>query len=404
MAISVKFKHGPRADYERVLAAGQVDKDTLYFIEDTGEIFHGERNLARGSHYEGIRGEVDGVAETDLEVIARVITDGEHLIVKDDIFVVKTPIANDKTSFTSYVYDGEKWCAMDGNYNAENVYFDDDFTFTKEVGYVTLENGSATVEAKGKNIKQLFETLFSKELDPTVTPPSTEITVSSFKAYEVGTTVENPAFSVTFDAGAYEFGPAPTGVSAVTYTVTCNGETLNTATGNFKSIQVTDSTSLSAKVVVDYSAGNTPLTNLGNNVTTEGVAIVAGQCSDTSSTLSGYRKMFWGVSQTADLTSDVIRGLAQSKKPANGLCTRIEAGEGAVCAIVAIPAAAKKTISSVLMPSSMNADATKDFVKQEESVFVAGAENYAGVAYDVWVYQPSKLSAGSTFDITIANA
>lgn len=293
---------------------------------------------------------------------------------------------------------------MDGNYNAENVYFDDDFTFTKEVGYVTLENGSATVEAKGKNIKQLFETLFSKELDPTVTPPSTEITVSDFKAYEVGTTVENPAFSVTFDAGAYEFGPTPTGVSAVTYTVTCNGETLNAATGNFKSIQVTDSTSLSAQVVVDYSAGNTPLTNLGNDVTTEGVTIAAGQCSDTSGTLSGYRKMFWGASASAELTSDVIRGLAYSKKPANGLCTRVTAAEGDTCVIVAIPVSAKKTISEVLMPSSMNANATDNFDKHSETVLVDGAEGYAGIAYDVWVYQPSKLSAGSTFDITIANA
>lgn len=307
-------------------------------------------------------------------------------------------------SYVSYVYDGNNWCAMDGNYNAENVYFDDDLTFTKEIGYVTLENGSALVEAKGKNIKQLFETLFAKELDPAVTPPSTEITVADFGAYEVGTTITNPVFNVSFDAGTYEFGPTSTGVSAITYTVTCNGETINATTGNFKSIQVTDSTNITAKVVVDYSAGNTPLTNLGNAVETEGVAIAAGQCSDTSGALSGYRKMFWGASATAALTSDVIRGLAYSKKPANGLCTRVEAGEDAVCVIVAVPASAKKTISEVLMPSSMNANATNDFKLHSETVLVEGAEGYAAAAYNVWVYHPSKLSAGSTFDITIANA
>jgi hypothetical protein len=47
-----------------------------------------------------------------------------------------------------------KWCAMDGNYNADNVYFDDDLIFTESVGTVVIpESGSTKVAAAGKNIK-----------------------------------------------------------------------------------------------------------------------------------------------------------------------------------------------------------------------------------------------------------
>lgn len=292
---------------------------------------------------------------------------------------------------------------MDGNYNAENVYFDDDFTFTKEVGYVTLNNGSAKVEAKGKNIKQLFETLFSQELDPIVTNPEATIKVSAFKSYEVGTTVPAPAYTTAFTPGSYEFGP-DTGVNAVTYTVTFNGETLNTPTGNFKDVTVTDGMNLTAKVRVDYSAGVTPLTNLGNESETEGLAIAAGYDEGTSAAIKGYRNMFWGNSATAELTSANIRALANKSTVTNGKMARVATTEGDVCVIVAIPTSAKKKLSEVLMPSSMNANATNDFVKQANPVSVEGANGYAGADYDVWVYQPSKLSAGSTFDITVANA
>lgn len=306
-------------------------------------------------------------------------------------------------SYTSYVYDGVYWCAMDGNYNAENVFFDEDLTFTKEVGYVTLENGSATIESKGKNVKQVLEMLFNKEEEPNVTLPKAEITVPAFGEYEVGTTIIEPEFNVAFNGGNYEFGPNPTGVSAVTYTVTCNGKTQNAAEGKFDSIQVTDTTNIAAEVVVDYSTGDIPLTNLGNNVNDENIAIAAGQCSDVSDVLAGYRKMFWGASNTAELNSTNIRALAHSSKPVDGTLDLVEANDNTVCVIVAIPVEANKKISEVLMPSSMNANVTAIFEKQADTVLVEGAEGYAGVAYNVWMYQPPKLSANSTFEITIAD-
>ena len=176
---SVLFKFGTRAEYDSIKENAR--DNALYFLTDTGELLRGKKNLAQANHYEGIR--VNN--QTDLEVI-RAATVGAHLI-KNDTCIVKTLISGDKYSFTAYVYDGEKWCAMDGNYNAENVYFDQDLTFTTAVGYVSLKDGSATVPANGKNIKELFEYMFSKELDPSVTQPSATLSAPQNIAYEVGT-------------------------------------------------------------------------------------------------------------------------------------------------------------------------------------------------------------------------
>ena len=80
--------------------------------------------------------------ETDAQAIARVITAPS----KGDITVVKRTFGGDKQSYTGYVYNGTAWGAMDGNYNAENVYFNEDLTYTKQIGELPAvgSTGSAT--------------------------------------------------------------------------------------------------------------------------------------------------------------------------------------------------------------------------------------------------------------------
>ena len=53
---------------------------------------------------------------------------------KGDTAIVIKLIAGDKKSYTAYVYNGENWAACDGNYRADNVYFDDDITYTVGIG------------------------------------------------------------------------------------------------------------------------------------------------------------------------------------------------------------------------------------------------------------------------------
>jgi hypothetical protein len=86
-----------------------------------------------------------------------------------DIIIIKDLIINDKWQYTAYVYDNGVWRAMDGNYNAENVYFDEDLITTTAIGNITLEDGSAVISTAGKNLKQVFETIYVKEREPKIT-------------------------------------------------------------------------------------------------------------------------------------------------------------------------------------------------------------------------------------------
>lgn len=94
-----------------------------------------------------------------------------------DIAIIKRVIASEKYEYTAYVYNGISWCAMDGNYNAENVYFDKDLVTTSAIGNITLTNGQATIAAAGKNLKQVFDTIFVKEKNPSVTQPSVSVSL-----------------------------------------------------------------------------------------------------------------------------------------------------------------------------------------------------------------------------------
>lgn len=192
---NVLFKFGTRAEYDAIKDSA-VD-NALYFLTDTGELLRGKVNLAQGRYYEV---EYDAASDADhLAAIARVV--GNTPLVKNDVCIVKTLISVENYSHTAYVYDGKAWRAMDGNYNAENVYFDEDLTFTKSIGYMSVgSNGQVTVPAAGKNVKQLFETLFSKETNPIITPVSFSINAPQNIEYEVGTTV-SPTYSLSFGAG-----------------------------------------------------------------------------------------------------------------------------------------------------------------------------------------------------------
>ncbi len=61
--------------------------------------------------------------------------------VSGDIIIIKDLIVNDKWQYTAYVYDNEAWHAMDGNYDAENVYFSEDLITTTAIGNIELTDG-----------------------------------------------------------------------------------------------------------------------------------------------------------------------------------------------------------------------------------------------------------------------
>ena len=126
-----------------------------------------------------------------------------------DTGIVKTLIHGDKYSYTGYVYGESGWAAMDGNYNAENVYFDENITVTRSVGNVeTSNNTPKEIQCQGKNIKQLFEILYSTEdLDIATDSPSVSFTLSANGSGEVGTNFTRPTATLKItDIGSYEYG------------------------------------------------------------------------------------------------------------------------------------------------------------------------------------------------------
>ena len=332
--------------------------------------------------------------ETDVQAITRIVASAE--LHNGDTAIVKRAITGDKTSYTAYVYDGE-WKAMDGNYRADNVYFDDDITYTVAIGTLAKPSGFAKFAAKGKSVEQVLSTLMAKEDNPSKSDPAVSFSsTSGLGTFEIGTK-KNLTYTAALSAGSYTYGPA-TGITAQSWSVKCTGveDVLTTATGSFDNV-VAEATAKKITATATYGDGTIPKTNLGNSYPAS--QIKASSASKDSNVLQGVRHMFYGPMTTdAALDSTTIRGLkheAASKKP----ITTFGAGAGAKKVVIACPAG--YNVTKVLMPSAMNADATANFVKQAGTVNVEGAEGYTAVPYTVWVYQPASIDSTETYAVTI---
>lgn len=333
--------------------------------------------------------------ETDVQAITRVVASAE--LHNGDTAIVKRVITGDKTSYTAYVYDGE-WKAMDGNYRADNVYFDDDITYTVAIGTLAKPSGSAKFAAKGKSVEQVLSTLMAKEANPSKSDPAVSFSsTSGLGTFEIGTK-KNLTYTAALSTGSYTYGPA-TGIAAQTWEVSCTGvtEKKTTATGSFENV-VAEATAKKITAKATYNEGSIPVTNLGNPYPAGKIA--AGSASKDSNILQGVRYMFWGpVTDDVELNSANVRALAHKQAQGTGTLDTFGAGKGAKKVIVAVPAGRK--ITKVLMPSALNADVTALFVKQSATVNVEGAEGYTAAAYNIYVYQPASIDAGETYSVTI---
>lgn len=305
-----------------------------------------------------------------------------------DTAIVRKAIDDTHKSYTAYVYNGTAWAAMDGNYNADNVYLDMDITMAgnyTQVGNLTkTQNGTATFATKGKSIAAALTDIFSKRLQPgTPTAPAVTLTFGQAKAYEVGTTV-SPSYSATLSAGSYTYGPA-TGITATSWEITDTaGNTATTASGSFADVIVADDTNYKITAKANYGEGVVAKDNLGSD-SSPVVKIAAGSATKTSGAITGYRNTFYGtVTEKAEVTSTIIRGLSGKSGAAwaNGKSFTVNIPVGAVRVIFAYPAALQD-VSSVKDVNGLNAEIKSAFTKS--SVTVAGAGADAGIAYKVYV-------------------
>lgn len=407
LTTQIILRNGTTTEWEastKVLKLGEIGIDTTKNEIRIGDGTHTWKDLKiAGADQEAIQALIDKAEdkvsvllvegnETDTELLATVANPAQG-----DMAIVERAVATNANSYTAYVYDGKKWCAMDGNYSAENVYFDSDLTYTAPIGVMTVpSSGAGTISAAGKNVKEVLASILAEEKNPVTTQPSASVKITRGNGtVEVGTK-RNIVYSASLSAGSYTYGP-DTGVVAGTITASFDGQTKTGATGTFENVVATEGTK-ELTVSITHNEGAVPKTNLGN-LYADGKIVAGTKTAKASQTLVGVRHMFYGPMTTdADLNSENIRKLrheAASKKTID----TFGAGAGAVKVVVAVPAS--MNVTKVLMPSAMNADATASFVKQAGSVQVEGAEGFTAAAYNVWVYQPASIDSSETYAVTI---
>lgn len=322
-----------------------------------------------------------------------------------DIAIIKELIAYNKYQHTAYIYYG-KWKAMDGNYNAKNVYFDENLLTTSAVGEIELINGQATIPAAGKNLKEVFNTIFVKEKNPEIVNPTLEISLLTPKKYEVGKEVEI-IYSSTFDEGSYSYGPTPTNVSIYSYEITDGITVKDDEMGTFSNVLVTDDMNYRLMATVKHKDGAIPVTNLGNPYT-EG-QIKAASVIGYSDNITSYRPFFYGMSDVLKeeivYNSSFIRGLINGGDYDSRKILTFNAADlkGVKRFVIAIPKASlRKGISSAIITSSMNVNVLEFYEELDTTIDVKGADGYIKtVPYRVWVYEPVSIAAEEIHEVVL---
>lgn len=274
---------------------------------------------------------------------------------------------------------------------------------TSAIGNITLTNGQATIAANGKNLKQVFDTIFVSESQPTASNPAVTVTLSNSGAKEAGTKL-TPSFTASLSAGSYTYGPA-TGITATGWSVTDgrSGEAAVTAaSGTFSELQVTDGINYRLTAVAQHGAGAMPITNVGNDAPAKQIA--AGSKTGYSAYITAYRNSFFGtleeVPASETFTSAIIRGLSKSNASwSNGKVFDVAVPVGAKCIVFAYPASLRE-VSAVKDVNGMNAEIKSAF--SSKTVSVAGANDYSPIDYRVY-YQalPEAVSTANTYKVTI---
>lgn len=462
MANYVKFQRGTQAAYDALKTALKLDNNTLYFIypeegSSTGALYMGSRVISGGdtivtsaslddladvvvkgagtnsflvkendkwvakeladvinlikdnlgtvaSVAQVFQGE-QGADESAEDAITRLV--GDKTVNDGDNAILKKAIANDKYEYTAYVYINKAWAAMDGNYSADNVYFDSNLILTASVGAQEVpSSGSKTLETTGKNIKQVMEMLFAgRKLPEKILPEMTLVSAES-KSYEVGTSIA-PKYSASLSAGSYTYGPA-TGIAASSWSVALGEETLDTADGTFSTVKVADDTDLTITATVNYRDGAVPVDNFGNAITDSielnSCQIKAGSITKKGTSIKGFRKVFFGAKTApVELISANIRALGGQDENLESVEVTIPSGAKQV--VVAVPAG--KAIAAIKDMNVLGMDISSVFEKSTVSIGGADAtaEDIGEFAkdYDVYVYSPVTALGADKYVVTFVN-
>ena len=309
-------------------------------IEEMGGTFDSEADAGKLSAFDAAvrsipTGGADMTESLDAATPAN-IKPGFLRIVKAPMTDALTGTAlNDRNGNPLYTYSLHVWTideanpnghfvAATGAYNAKDVYFDDDLLTTSAIGNITLSNGQATIAAKGKNLPQVFETIFVKEVKTGLKTknPYVKTNISSTEWVQIGSEAASKDVTITFYDGTYKYGPTP-GCTATAYyfnDVSNENNPTKTITGDFSKKGYT-----TVAVKASYSAAaKSPISNTGNVIESEkfgaGTAYAENKSTALSVNVYGcYVPLFWGFKDSsealatpAEITASDITSLGNS--------------------------------------------------------------------------------------------
>ena len=363
----VKDEFGDYKEYIKV-NTGSAEAP-VYVIEQLGD-FH----VDLSNYY--TKGEVD----TELAKKQDKLTAGSGVLISADNEISLSPEAT-KVNEDTFVFEKD----------LEVMY-----TLGKYNGTLASKK---TIPAAGKTFAAVWNDIFLKEENPKTTQPSLTVTSSNIGAKEAGTKV-SIAYTSTFSAGSYTYGPA-TGVTASNYQISFNGETLTTASGTFAEVQVTDAMNLKIAGTFDHTAGAVPVTNIGNEYAAGQINAATNKAASTPGiALTGYRNMFFGtLTEKSELTSDVIRNLTTKQVKGNVNAKAINIPVGALRVVFAVPS--DKSVTSITDKNGLGAQIFSSFT--QINVNVEGANNYDAIAYKVYYMDYANANdKANTYNVTVA--
>lgn len=309
------------------------------------------------------------------------------------------------TSAVGIDSDGKLWVKPGSEIDtiaADKVMFSGDLVFTYPFGKYVPTGGKVTVPADNKSWLDILNDAYSEDKNPTITQPTVAVSSTTAKAYEVGTSVA-PAYSASFNAGKYEYGPNPTGAAITAWSASNNvtAETKDTQSGTFAAYIVPDGSAYRITVSGTYSDGQIPVTALNKPYT-------AGQIKGATKTaqtgvISGYRNSFYGTfaDKSTAISSASIRGLAQKsgKALANGNTFTVNVPVGAESVVIAYPATLRN-VTSIKDVNGLNADITSAFTAS--TMEVEGAAGYTAINYKVYRIDFAKANdTANKYTVTI---
>lgn len=325
----------------------------------------------------------------------------------------------------------------------DSFKFKEDLTITYPLGkYQTLTNGVATIDAKNKTFKEVWNDIFCDDADGIVSP-SISLSISGSTSAEVGETV-SPVATLYEYAGSYTYGSTNgtgtnTGVEFTSRKISCSttGESTTNSTLSLGTITYKDSSqTYSCSANASHGASlYTPKSKLG----VEKTPIASGSCSDTAfKTFTGYRPFFYGAvtvnPSKETLTSELIRETLTNGGNYNASKTFTIKAEDWIpdddnvsnpntylkAFVLAIPTAnSRQRIEKVDSTAGMTVDVTSSYgidatdgTSKRMPNFTVSVADYRGTntngntlynptSYDIYIWNPASIDSGTVHEFKL---